>query len=64
VTYARIGKVGGGLFDVAGLYGRRHVWTVTLGVRITAGAPMHRMGRYGASAETEAAMQEHGGVHR
>jgi hypothetical protein len=64
VTYARVGKVGGGLFDVAGLYGRSHIWTVTLGVRVTAGPPMHRMGRYGASAEPEAAMQEHGGAHQ
>jgi hypothetical protein len=61
VTYARIGKVGGGLFDVARLYGRSHVWSLALGVRLTAGAPTHRMGRYGATAETEMTMQDHEG---
>jgi len=65
VEYARIAKVGGGLFDVVGLYGRDHVWSFTLGVRIAAGAPMHRMGRYGAAEEMESmSMHDHGGVAR
>jgi hypothetical protein len=59
VTYARVGKVGGGLFDVAGLYGRSHVWSLALGVRLTAGASTHRMGRYGAAEEAGMTMQEH-----
>jgi hypothetical protein len=53
VGYARIAKVGGGLFDVQSLYERDHVWSVAVGLRVTAGPPMHRMGRYGA-AEDEA----------
>ena len=65
VDYARIAKVGAGLFDVAGLYGRNHIWSLTLGIRIAAGAPMHRMGRYGAAEETEPmTMHEHGGMER
>jgi len=60
VAYATIAKVGGGLFDVEGLYGRDHVWTLTLGVRVTGGAPMHRMGRYGAAEEP--GMHHHEGM--
>lgn len=52
VAYARIAKVGGGLFEVEGLYGRSHVWSLSVGVRVSAGAQMHRMGRYGAAEET------------
>ena len=58
-----IAKVGGGLFDVASLYGRDHVWSLTLGLRIAAGAPMHRMGRYGAAEEIEP-MSMHAGMER
>ena len=61
VQYAGIAKVGGGLFDVAGLYGRNHIWSVTVGLRVAAGAPMHRMGRYGAAEET-GTMHEHAGM--
>jgi hypothetical protein len=39
------------LFDVVGVYGRDHVWSFSLGVRVSAGMTMHRMGRYGAAAE-------------
>ena len=63
VGYARIAQVGGGLFDVESLYGRDHIWSLTLGLRIAAGAPMHRMGRYGAAEEAEPmSMHEHGGM--
>jgi hypothetical protein len=57
VTYARVAKVGGGLIDVEQLYGSRDLWSLTLGVRISAGGVMHRMGRYGA-AEDETGMTE------
>jgi hypothetical protein len=59
VEYASIGKVGGGLFDVEQLYGRRHIWSITLGLRVTAGALMHRMGRYGAAEEHGMSMHHH-----
>ena len=58
IAYAGIVKVGGGVFDVEGLYGRDHIWSVTVGVRLAAGMAMHRMGRYGA-AEDEGAMDMH-----
>jgi hypothetical protein len=63
VGYAGIAKVGGGLFDVESLYGRDHIWSLTLGLRLSAGAAMHRMGRYGAAEEAEPmSMHEHGGM--
>jgi len=65
VGYARIAKVGGGLFDVVDLYGRNHIWSLTLGLRIVGGAPMHRMGRYGAAGESEPmSMHAHGSMER
>jgi hypothetical protein len=39
----------GGLFEPAALYRRTTFWTLTLGVRIAIGMPLHRMGRYGAA---------------
>jgi hypothetical protein len=51
VTYARIAKVGGGVVDVEALYGRRDIWSLTLGLRVLTGGPMHRMGRYGGAEE-------------
>jgi hypothetical protein len=56
VAYAGIAKVGGGLFDVEDRYGRDHIWSVSVGVRLGAGAPMHRMGRYGAAEQGMTAM--------
>lgn len=51
VTYARVAKVGGGVIDVEQLYGGRNLWSLALGVRLSAGGAMHRMGRYGAAEE-------------
>ena len=50
VSYGRIGRVGGGLFDIDDLYGRAHFWSWTLGVRLGFGGGVHRMGRYGAAS--------------
>ena len=36
VTYARVAKVGGGLIDVEELYGGRDIWSLALGVRLSA----------------------------
>ena len=44
-----IAKVGGGLFEIDQLYGRRGFWSLTLGVRVYGGASMPRMGRYGSA---------------
>jgi hypothetical protein len=54
VSYGRITKVGGGLFDVEGLYSRSHFWSGTLGLRLSFGGGHHRMGRYGAGIRDRA----------
>jgi hypothetical protein len=43
--------VGGGLIDVEELYGSRDLWSLAVGVRLSAGGAMHRMGRYGAAED-------------
>jgi hypothetical protein len=61
ISYGRIAKVGGGLFDVRDLYGGRAFWSLTAGVRLGLGQSPHRMGRYGALAESgEMAHHAHG----
>jgi hypothetical protein len=60
VSLGSVRKVGGGLFEVEDIYGRDDLWTVSLGVRVTAGAAMPRMGRYGAAAgESGSTHHEH-----
>lgn len=63
VTYARVAKVGGGLFDVEDTYGGRDLWSLAVGIRIGVGGTMHRMGRYGAAEDegtmTDMTMHEH-----
>jgi hypothetical protein len=49
ISHGRIAEIGGGLFDIRGLYGKESFWTFTLGVRVGFGGS-HRMGRYGAAA--------------
>jgi len=49
ISYGRIAKVGGGLFDVRQVYGKGSFWSWTLGVRVGFGGGTHRMGRYGAA---------------
>lgn len=60
-SYGRIGKVGGGLFDVEQVYGREHFWSLTLGLRFGYGGGPHRMGRYGAAIEAEPPPHQHRG---
>jgi hypothetical protein len=63
VAYARIAKVGGGLFDIEDLYGNDHIWSISVGVRLAAGSPMHRMGRYGAAEDRQGmGMPDHQGM--
>lgn len=52
VSLGAIVRVGSGLFDVVTLYGDDKFWSWSLGVRLAAGGRTHRMGRYGAAAET------------
>ena len=56
VQYASIAKVGGGLFDVAGLYGRNHIWSVTLGF---ASSPARRCIAWGAMAPRRNGVDDH-----
>ena len=51
LSYGRIAKVGLGLFDMQELYGKESFWSLTIGLRVSAGPGMHRMGRYGAAGE-------------
>lgn len=53
LSYGQIRSVGGGLFDVETLYGQDHFWSVSVGLRVGAGMPMHRMGRYGSMDEAD-----------
>jgi hypothetical protein len=50
VEFARVASLTG-LFDPASFYGRTDLWMVNVALRIAAGAPMHRMGRYGITAD-------------
>lgn len=49
VEYAHVTSLTG-LFDPAAWYGRNDLWMFSVALRITAGAPMPRMGRYGVAA--------------
>ncbi len=61
MSYGRVAEVGGGLFDVRQAYGKESFWSWTLGVRLAYGGGPHRMGRYGAAADTGAPHQHRGG---
>jgi hypothetical protein len=50
VAYARVTSLTG-LFDPASFFGRTNLWMMSIALRVLAGAPMHRMGRYGIAAE-------------
>jgi hypothetical protein len=50
VEYARVRSLTG-LFDPASFYGRNDLWVLSVALRVAAGAPMHRMGRYGVAAD-------------
>ena len=47
--YAHVTRLTG-LFDPAAQYGRNDLWMFSVALRIAAGGPMHRMGRYGVAA--------------
>ncbi|MGH7507894.1 MAG: hypothetical protein ACREMZ_00300 [Gemmatimonadales bacterium] len=52
VSHGRIRDVGGGLFEARSLYGKTSFWSVSGGIRLNVGMPMHRMGRYGVAQDT------------
>jgi hypothetical protein len=45
-SHVSIAKVGAGIFDPVGFYGRERGFTLSVGVRLGYGMTMHRMGRY------------------
>ena len=49
-SWIGIARVGGGVFDPQVFFGRTRGTAITLGVRLTTGMRMHRMGRYGGGA--------------
>jgi hypothetical protein len=52
VSFGRVRTVGGGLFDPRSFYGKTSFWSISVGVRLDLGMPMHRMGRYGVAQDT------------
>jgi hypothetical protein len=61
LSYGRIQDVGGGLFDARSFYGKTSFWSLSLGVRVSLGMGVHRMGRYGVAEDT--ATRTHEGQH-
>ena len=55
LSYGRMADVGGGLFDVRSFYGKTSFWSVSVGLRLSLGMQMHRMGRYGVAQDTAGA---------
>lgn len=58
IAWAHVTSVEG-VFDPASFYGRNDLWMMSVGLRIAAGAPMHRMGRYGVAAGPHHMEQAH-----
>jgi hypothetical protein len=52
VSYGRVADVGAGLFDARSFYGKSTFWSVSTGIRLSAGMPLHRMGRYAVAQDT------------
>ena len=52
ISYGRMARVGGGLFDIRPFYGRTSFWSFGAGIRLSVGMPVHRMGRYGVAQDT------------
>jgi hypothetical protein len=52
VSYGRVSDVGEGLFDAQSFYGKSSVWSISMGIRLSIGMPLHRMGRYAVAQDT------------
>ena len=55
-----IAKVGGGVFDPSTFYGGERGFALTVGVRLSAGMRMPRMGQYSSPMESHETMMHHG----
>jgi hypothetical protein len=58
LSYARAANVSGGVFDVRSFYGRTSFWSASVGLRVSLGMPLHRMGRYGVAQDTAGSTHE------
>lgn len=64
LSHGRMADVGGGIFDVSSFYGKQSFLSVSIGVRLSLGMPMHRMGRYGVAQDTaDPRARRHHGDH-
>jgi hypothetical protein len=52
LSYGRLAEIEGGVFSVSSLYGRHSFISASVGVRLSLGMQMHRMGRYGVVQDT------------
>lgn len=52
VSRAGVRSLEGIVIDPSAFYGSTVIWSVSVGVRLELGAPLHRMGRYGAATAT------------
>lgn len=59
VSRAGVRRLSGVVIDPAAFYGATAIWSVSVGLRLELGAPMHRMGRYGAASPTDGGGQRH-----
>jgi hypothetical protein len=59
ISYGRVARVNGGLFDPETFYGKTSFWSISLGARLSVGFPMHRMGRYGVAQDTATGATHH-----
>ncbi len=64
LSYGRMADVGGGLFDVESFYGGTSFWSASVGVRLSLGMPMHRMGRYGVLEDRATSRPAKGHGHK
>lgn len=52
LSYGRMKRSGAGIFDPATFYGKESFVSLSAGVRVNLGMPLHRMGRYGVVQNT------------
>jgi hypothetical protein len=58
LSHGRMAAVGGGVFDVSSFYGKESFWSISIGLRLSLGMQMHRMGRYGVAQDTAGSVHE------
>jgi hypothetical protein len=58
-AHSRVTTVTGIVFDPASFYGRNDLWMLSVGIRVAAGQPVHRMGRYGVASLQQPLHEQH-----